>query len=274
VAVLGAAVAHATWNAIAHSVKDKILAVGLISVGGAICATPLAALAPMPTAAAWPFLAASVAVHMAYNIGLMLSYALGDFSQTYPLARGTAPLVVTILAAAFVGEIPTVTQALGVATVFCALSSLALTGRATAALADRRAVLAAIATGLTIATYTVIDGVGVRRSGSAVGYAGWLILLEGGLVGVAAMLVRREGLLRSIRSIWLPCLGGGAISLLAYGLVLWAQTHGSLAPISALRETSIILGALIGTLVFHERFGRQRVIASIFVAAGIVLLTL
>jgi drug/metabolite transporter (DMT)-like permease len=182
--------------------------------------------------------------------------------------------VVTILAATFVGEIPTATQTLGVAMVFCALSSLALTGRATAALADRRAVLAAIATGLTIATYTVIDGVGVRRSGSAVGYAGWLIVLHGGLIGVAAMFVRREGLLRSIRPIWLPCLAGGAISLLAYGLVLWAQTRGPLAPISALRETSIIIGALIGTLVFHERFGRQRVIASIFVAVGIVLLTL
>jgi drug/metabolite transporter (DMT)-like permease len=273
-AVLAAAVAHATWNAIAHSIKDKLVAMALVGGGGAICAAPLAAFAPVPATAAWPYLGASVAVHMAYNLGLMQSYKLGDFSQTYPLARGTAPLVVTVLAAVFVGEMPTPTQALGVMMIFLALSSLALTGRATAGRSDRLATAAAIGTGLTIAAYTVIDGVGVRRSGNAAGYVGWLILLEGGAVAIAAILVRRGALVEQLPTIWMPGLAAGGISLTAYGLVLWAQTRGALAPISALRETSIIAGALIGTIVFHERFGRARVIASAFVAAGIVLLSI
>jgi len=124
-AVLTAAVAHATWNAIAHSIRDKFLALALVGAGGALFAAPLTAFAPMPAVAAWPYLASSVAVHLAYNLGLMQSYRLGDFSQTYPLARGTAPLVVTVLAAVFVGEVPTPTQTFGVAMVFLALSSLA-----------------------------------------------------------------------------------------------------------------------------------------------------
>ena len=273
-AVLTAAVAHATWNAIAHSIKDKFLALALVGAGGALFAAPLAAFAPMPAASAWPYLASSVAVHLAYNLGLMQSYRLGDFSQTYPLARGTAPLVVIVLAALFVGEVPTPTQIFGVAMVFLALSSLALSGRAAAGRTERWAVAAAICTGLTIAAYTVIDGVGVRRSGSPAGYVGWLILLEGGAVAMAAITIRRGALIDQVRPIWLPGLTGGGISLLAYGLVLWAQTRGALAPISALRETSIIAGALIGTIVFREQFGRARIAASVFVATGIVLLTL
>jgi drug/metabolite transporter (DMT)-like permease len=124
------------------------------------------------------------------------------------------------------------------------------------------------------AAYAVNDGVGASRSGSPAGYVGWLILLEGGAVAIAAITVRRGALIEQIRSIWLPGLTGGGISLAAYGLVLWAQTRAALAPISALRETSIIAGALIGTVVFHERFGRAHAAASVFVATGIVPLTL
>ena len=273
-AVLAAAVAHATWNAIAHSIKDKLLAMGWMGGGGAICAVPLVVFAPQPAAAAWPYLLGSVAVHIAYNAGLIQAYKHGEFSRSYPLARGTAPLVVALLAAIFVGEIPTPIQSVGIAIIFCALAGLAFAGDRAPGAGSRWAVAAAIATGLTIATYTVIDGVGVRHSGSPLGYAGWLMLLHGSVIAVTALVVRRgDTLRRELRATWLPGLIGGAISLLAYGLVLWSQTQGALAPISALRETSIIIGALIGTVVFHERFGRVRVVASAFAAAGIILLT-
>lgn len=274
VAVLTAAVAHATWNGIAHSIKDKFLALALVGAGGSLFAAPLAAFASGPAGAARPYLACSVALHLAYNLGLVQSYRLGDFSATYPLARGTAPLVVTVLAAVFVGETPTPTQIFGVAMVFAALSSLAVSGRAVGGRTDRWAMAAAICTGLTIAAYTVIDGVGVRRSDSPAGYVGWLIMLEGGAMAAAAIIIRRRSLIDQVRPIWLPGLAGGGISLLAYGLVLWAQTRGPLATISALRETSIIVGALIETIAFHERFGRTRIAASVLVVIGIVLLTL
>ena len=136
----------------------------------------------------------------------------------------------------------------------------------------RAAFAAAVGTGLTIAAYTTVDGVGVRLSGSPVGYIGWLILLQSLCVPLFAMVRRRNVLLKQPRRILLSGLAAGALSVLAYGLVLWAQTRGALAPIAALRETSVIFGAIIGTLIFHESFGRTRIVATVLVAAGIVLL--
>ena len=135
-----------------------------------------------------------------------------------------------------------------------------------------RRFLAAVGTGLTIAAYTTVDGVGVRLSASPVGYIGWLMLLESLGVPMFALVRRRDVLLKQPRRILLAGLAAGALSVLAYGLVLWAQTRGALAPIAALRETSVIFGAIIGTLVFREPFGRTRIAATVLVAAGIVLL--
>jgi drug/metabolite transporter (DMT)-like permease len=197
----------------------------------------------------------------------MASYRLADFSQAYPLARGTSPLVVTVLAAVFVGEVPSLPVLTGVVIVSLGLGSLMLAGGRPSR-RDAPAIAAAVATGLTIATYSTIDGVGVRESGSAAGYTGWLLLMESSLLVTYAF--TQLGQVR--RHLWLGSLGG-ALSVLAYGLVLWAQTRGALAPIAALRESSIIAGALIGTVFFHERFGQSRVVATAVVFVGIVLVT-
>jgi drug/metabolite transporter (DMT)-like permease len=133
--------------------------------------------------------------------------------------------------------------------------------------------LAAIGTGLTIAAYTTVDGVGVRLSASPVGYIGWLMLLQSLCVPAFALVRRRDVLAEQPPRILLTGLLAGALSVLAYGLVLWAQTRGALAPIAALRETSVIFGAIIGTLAFHEPFGRSRIAATVLVAAGILLLS-
>jgi drug/metabolite transporter (DMT)-like permease len=267
-AVLAAAVTHATWNAIAHGIKDQTLAFALIGVGGIIVAIPLVIVAAMPRAAAWPYLLGSIAIHVFYNLLLMQCYRLGEFSQVYPLARGVSPLVVTVLAAAFVHEHLAPVQIGGVAVVSAGLAFLVFGGRRP----GRGAFLAAVGTGLTIAAYTTVDGVGVRASASPVGYIGWLILLQSLCVPLFAVVRRRDVLLKQPRRILLSGLLAGALSVLAYGLVLWAQTKGALAPIAALRETSVIFGAIIGTLVFHEPFGRSRIIATVLVVAGIILL--
>jgi drug/metabolite transporter (DMT)-like permease len=267
-AVLAAAVTHAVWNAIAHSIKDQLLAFALIGVGGIIVAIPLVILAPMPRADCWPYLLGSVAIHVFYNLLLMRAYRFGEFGQVYPLARGTSPLVVTILAAAFVHEEPTLPQIAGVLVVSAGLATLVFAGRRP----GRKALLAAIGTGLTIAAYTTVDGVGVRLSHSSTGYIGWLMVLENLGVPLFALIKRRTVLKEQPRRIVLSGLLAGALSVLAYGLVLWAQTRGALAPIAALRETSVIFGAIIATLVFREPFGRTRVAATIVVTAGIILL--
>ena len=267
-AVLAAAVTHAVWNAIAHGIKDQTLAFALIGVGGAAVSVPLVIVAALPRSSAWPYLLASVGIHVFYNLLLMQCYRLGEFSQVYPLARGVSPLVVTILAAVFVHEHLAPAQIGGVAVVSAGLAFLVFGGRRP----GRGAFLAAVGTGLTIAAYTTVDGVGVRASASPVGYIGWLILLQSLCVPLFAAVRRRDVLLKQPRRILLSGLLAGALSVLAYGLVLWAQTKGALAPIAALRETSVIFGAIIGTLVFREPFGRSRITATVLVVAGIVLL--
>jgi len=266
-------VAHATWNAIAHAIDDRMVALVLLGLGSVAFALPFALLARRPAAEVWPLLVFSTVLHVGYTLLLMLSYRLGEFSQVYPLARGTAPLVVVLVAVLVVGELPAAAEVAGIVLIAAALVGLALTGRRAGA-NDPRAVAAAIATGLMIAAYTVVDGIAVRRSGSAAGYAGWLVAIEGAGLVVAAVAIRGRALIPGIRRVWLPGVAGGGLSVLAYGLVLWAQTRGPLAVVSALRETSIIAGALIGTLVFHERFGRARTIAAAVVVAGIALITL
>jgi drug/metabolite transporter (DMT)-like permease len=287
-AVLAAAVTHATWNAIAHGIKDQLLAFGLIGAGGILVAIPLVILSPFPLSACWPYLLASIVIHVFYNLLLMRSYRYGEFGQVYPLARGTSPLVVTVLAAVFAAERPSVAQVAGVLVVSCGLVLLVLagrTGRRAAARGGsgggsgrggglgRAALVAAVGTGLTIAAYTTVDGLGVRLSGSSVAYIGWLMLLESLCVPAWALARRRHVLLSgtSRRVLGSGLLAGG-LSVLAYGLVLWAQTRGDLAPIAALRETSVIFGAVIGTVVFHEPFGRWRIAATLLVVIGVLLL--
>jgi drug/metabolite transporter (DMT)-like permease len=267
-AVLAAAVTHATWNAIAHGIKDQTLAFGLIGVGSIAVAIPLAIVAVMPRAASWPYLLSSVAILVFYNLLLMQCYRLGEFSQVYPLARGISPLVVTVLAAVFVHEHLALPQIVGVVVVSAGLALLVFGGRRP----GRAAFLAAVGTGLTISAYTTVDGVGVRLSGSAAGYVGWQMLLESLCVPIFALVRRREVVLKQPPRILVSGLLAGALSVLAYGLVLWAQTRGALAPIAALRETSVIFGAIIGTLFFREPFGRTRIAATVVVVAGIVLL--
>jgi drug/metabolite transporter (DMT)-like permease len=278
-AVLVAAVTHATWNAIAHGIKDQVLAFGLIGAGSIIVSVPLVVIARFPLAACWPYLLASVFIHVFYNLLLMRSYRYGEFGQVYPLARGTSPLLVTVLAAVFAAERPSAPQVCGVLVISCGLAVLVFAGRRSRADSgrgsgpSRAALLAAGATGVTIASYTTVDGLGVRHAGSPLGYIGWLMLLESLCVPAWALARRRREVMGGAsRRVLLSGLLAGALSVLAYGLVLWAQTRGALAPIAALRETSVIFGAIIGTVVFREPFGRSRIAATVLVVMGVLLL--
>lgn len=270
-AVLLAAVTHASWNAIAHRIPDKLVGFTLIAGGGALLGLVLAAFAPLPAAGAWPYLLLSAVIHVVYYLLLMASFRLGDFGQAYPIARGTAPLVVTVLAAVLAGEVPGAWASAGVAVSCAGLTAVALRGLR-GRRPDRRAIGAALATGLSIAAYTVVDGLGVRASGSALGYTSWLMLLNGVGVPVYALSRWRVAFLPTLRPYAALGLLGAALSVAAYGLVLWAQTRAELAPIAALRESSIIVGAAIGATFFKERFGLSRVAGAVLVVAGIGLM--
>ncbi|MFD3834818.1 EamA family transporter [Streptomyces sp. NPDC058642] len=270
-AVLLAAVTHASWNAIAHKITDKLVGFTLIAGGGMLIGLALVPFTAFPAAGAWPYLLSSACIHIAYYALLMKSFRLGDFGQAYPIARGTAPLVVTVLAAVFAHEVPDGWAAAGIAVSCAGLTGVALWG-----LRGNRpnwaAIGAALATGLTIAAYTVVDGLGVRASGSSLGYIAWLMAVQGVVLPAYAACRRRGQLVPTLRPFAVLGLVGAALSVAAYGLVLWAQTKAELAPIAALRESSIIVGAAIGAVFFKERFGMPRIAAAGLLVVGIGLM--
>ena len=260
--VLIAAVLHAGWNALLKPLDERLgtLALGLFVTGlGALIAAPFL----RPGSAALVFIGVSVCLHVLYDVLLMGSYRVGDFNQVYPLARGTSPLVVTVVAAIVASEHLSGAQIAGVVVISVGLAVLAGRPRHAQAAATRLA----FATGLVIAAYTVIDGLGVRHSHGALAYSIWLFALHGPLVA----LVARRSLAPARPHLALGTLAA-FMSLVAYALVIWAQRHGDLGPIAALRETSVVVAALIGALVFKERLGARRVLASMVVVTGVVLL--
>ncbi len=272
-AVLAAAVLHATWNAIAHAITDRLVGFALIGGVSTFGGLVLVLVSPAPASASWGYFVASAVVHVLYNLSLMRGYQLGEFGQVYPLARGFSPWLVAIGGAVFAGEYLPAVGIVGIVVVSAGLITLVFAGGALTRVRSP-AVGAALLTGVTIATYTTIDGLGVRESGSVAGYTGWLFLLNGPALPIAFAAARRGHVWRELRPHAALGALGGVLSLGAYGLVLWAQTRGALAPIAALRETSVIIGAIIGAVIFKESFGRWRIAATVLVATGVILINL
>jgi len=287
--VLFAAALHASWNAIVKSVTDRAWLVALIGAATATLAVPLAILAVAPARAAWAAIGVSTVLHVTYNLMLVAIYRAGDYNQVYPVARGTAPPAVAIASVLLVGERLSPEQVIGLLVLSGGLLTLAVGRRGSS-----RAVGLAVLTGLLIAGYTVIDGIGVRHAHSVLGYAGWLFLGEGAATALvlwgsgvrrgraAGVRSRSEpvpgvsgpALKKSGRDVVWRAVAAAALSLAAYMLVLWAQEHGGLAVVAALRETSVVFAAVLGAYVFDEGMPSRRIAASVLVAAGAAALAL
>jgi drug/metabolite transporter (DMT)-like permease len=270
-AVLFSALLHAIWNSLAHAVGDRLVGFALIGVADAAGGAVMVAFAGLPPTGAWPFIVTSAALHVAYNLLLLASYQLGEFSQMYPLARGTSPWVVALVSVVVLGRELPVSELAGVLAVSAGLIALVFIGGRPGR-KDLPALAAAVLTGLAIASYTVVDGLGVVHA-PLFAYTGWLFLLQGAPIAVLAVVRRGRRLPAAVRESAVPGLVGGAISIAAYTIVLWAQTSGALAPIAALRETSIVFGALIGAVFLGERLGARRAMAAAVVLAGVVLIS-
>jgi drug/metabolite transporter (DMT)-like permease len=282
--VLSAAFLHAGWNAILKFIPDKMAASLLMTVSSGVLAGIGCFFLPVPDRASWTLLLVSAALHVGYFLMLVKTFEIGDFNQVYPLARGLSPVVVAGFAT-LLGDPMSRHQTVGIAVVCGGLATLVFSaGRPKRA--QGKALFWAAMTGLSIATYTVTDGVAVRHSGTAAGYTAWMMLVEGLMMSVAfATILARRGTApngdRAGLQATLRALGrgdvvrgviAGALSLLAYGLVLWAQTRGALAAVSALRETSVIFGAALGSVFLREPFGRYRILAAVTIAGGILIL--
>jgi drug/metabolite transporter (DMT)-like permease len=269
--VIAAGVLHACWNAIIARADDRLMAFGALGIAVTVAGVLALALAGLPYRTAIAFAVVSGAIHVGYDLALMNSYRIGAFNQTYPIARGTSPLVVAVAAYFLAGEHLGVLPLAGIAILAAGLMSLALSsGRLTRG--DLPAVAAAVLTGLVIAAYTVVDGLGVRRAHDPYAYAGLLFLLQGPPMTLAALARRPVGAWRDVRLVGRG-LAAGALAFAAYGIVLWAQLRAPLAEVAAVRETSVIFAALIGMVVLRERFGARRVAAAAVIAVGILLIS-
>ena len=272
VIVIGAGALHATWNAIAKQVDDRLMAFAWIGVASTVGGGLGLVVTGLPYRAAIGFAITSAIIHVGYDLALMNSYRLGAFSQTYPIARGTSPLVVAVGAYFLANEHLSAAALLGVVTLAVGLISLAFSaGRLCRQ--DLPAVGAAILTGLTIAAYTIVDGLGVRRAHDPWAYVALLFLLQGPALTVTAA-VRRPASAWRVTSTMSRGLLAGILCVLAYGIVLWAQTQAPLAEVAAIRETSVVFAALIGVAALGEAFGRRRVAAAVVIATGIVLISI
>lgn len=273
--LLFAALLHAGWNAIAKHIPSQLAASTLIGgvclVGGLVGVLIL----PSPAPVSWPFLIVSACLQTGYLILLTASYRHGDFSQLYPLARGLAVMQVTIVSVVVLGERLSVLQQVGVGVIAGALVLLALT-RSHSTGGGHRGVGLAVLTGVCVAGYSVVDGQGVRLSGAPLGYAAALFLLQGVALPLtcAWLAADRRQLIVELRQHWRPGALGGLMSLVAYTIVVWAQSVTPLAVVSALRETSVLLAGVVGWFAFGERLSPVRTLLTIAAAGGVVALQL
>lgn len=262
--VLFAAVLHASWNAMLRAGADRLWSITIMCIAIAIVCAALAVVVPMPARPSWGYAILSALLHVGYNLFLVRTYRSGDLGQTYPISRGSSPVLVSLGAAIFAGEVPDAISAIGVVLVSGGIISLAFQGRKL----GLGTLPYALGTGCFIGAYSVTDGIGVRLSGTPVGYTVWMCLLWGVMAPLVYVAIRDwRSLVRGPRET-LVAAGGGLVSLIAYGIIIYAMSLGAMGPVSALRETSVVFAALIGRIFLHERLTAYRIAACLVVAAG------
>jgi drug/metabolite transporter (DMT)-like permease len=243
---------------------DRLWSITVMCIAIALVCGGLAFVLPMPAGASWGYAILSALFHVGCNLFLVRTYRSGDLGQTYPIARGSSPLLVSLGAALFAGEMPDPISMAGVLLVSGGIISLAFQGRRL----GLDSLAYALGTGCFIGAYSVADGIGVRLSGTPIGYTIWMCLLWGVvMLPVYAIIRDWRSLIRGPRETWVAA-GGGIVSLIAYGIVIFAMSLGPMGPVSALRETSVVFAALIGRFFLHERLTAHRIAACIVVAIG------
>ena len=265
--VILSAIAHSIWNALVKSAGDRVLTMVAIRTAGLVLGLAALPFVDWPAPESWTWLALTSCVMFAYYALLIRSYGVGDMSVVYPLARGLAPVLMTIAAFLAIGESLSTGQMVAVG-----LISLGIMALSIGAGASRPAVGFALATGVSVATYSFFGGLGVRAAGTVLGFQACLEIVTGlGVVGYA-LVTRRADLPEYIRNHGAVGLLAGAISVAGFLAFLLAARSLPLGPVVALRETSVIFGAVLGTMVLKEGFGFRRIAASALVVGGIALL--
>jgi drug/metabolite transporter (DMT)-like permease len=271
-AVLFAAACHAGWNALIKVGLDPLSTTTLISIGSGLVALILLPFVGLPAWGAWPWLAASVAIHLIYFASLIESYRTGDLGQVYPIARGSAPLMTAAATTVIVGERLSLVGWTGILALVAGVLLLSARGGRDLAVVDRRAIGFALFTAITVCGYSVVDGIGARASANPNAYSVCLF------IGIALMMVPyalyRDGrdVMPAMHLYWRRGLAGGALQFLSYGIAIWAMTIVPIAVVAALRETSVLFGAAIAVVLLKEPLRAVRIVAALMIVCGLILI--
>ncbi len=270
VVVLAAGLVHAVWNALVKSIPSQATSFAFVNLGVALTCWTAVPFVGLPRAQAWPYLIGSVGCHIGYELFLMGSYQRSDFARAYPIARGTAPLLVSLGGLVFASEHVSLAGVGGILLVVIGVMSLSYVKHSTKL--DRTGAYWALTTGVAIAVYTVVDGLGVRASHNTLRYAATLFVIQSTL-WILAVALRRGWRFSASRSTVVTGVAAGVLSMVAYTAVLYAQTRASLGIVSALRETGVVWAAMIGIVVFKEGRARTLLTPALLVGAGIALMS-
>jgi drug/metabolite transporter (DMT)-like permease len=269
VIVLSAAMLHAVWNAIVKTAADRTTMLGLVALGHVIPGAVMVALLPLPSPESLPYVLASTVIHFGYFYMLGRAYAHGDLSVVYPIARGVVPALVALWAMLFAGEVLPLQAWGGIALIACGIQLSSW--QALRSGVGRAALGYAVGTGICISAYSLTDGLGVRLSGNTLSYWAWGAFLH--LFVTLFIGLRKRNALGALRPrTWAIGIGGGFVSMTAYGLVLYAKNYAPLGAVSALRETSVIFAALIGFVFLKEGNWMRRLGAAVLMAGGVALI--
>lgn len=266
--ILFAALLHASWNALLRGGSDKLWSMTIMCVAVAIVSTVGALFLPVPAQESWFYAVLSALLHVGYNLFLVRTYRSGDLGQTYPISRGSSPVLITLCASIFAGEVVQTGTMIGIALVSAGIISLAFKGRKL----DVANLPYAFCTGCFIAAYSVTDGMGGRLSGSPMAYTAWMCALWGVMMPITYICLRDARSLFAVRPGLVTSLGGGVVSLLAYGIVIYAMTLAPMGAVSALRETSVLFAALLGYLFLGESLTARKILACVVIATGTLII--
>ena len=268
-AVLFAAFLHAGWNALIKMGADKLGGMVMLSVAHGVLALPLALISPWPSAETWPWLIGSGLIHFAYQVFLMLAYQHGDLSRVYPIARGTAPMIVLVAGAFLLEDEMSAAEVGGILLVGAGILMMAhgvfRHGE------SRRMLPFALGSACATAGYSLVDGLGARVSGDAVAYVAWLFVLDAAFFTPVCLGLRGSVVLRAPLRDWLRNGAAALASYGAYAIAVWAMTQAPIALVTALRETSILFAVLIGWLALGDRMDRAKAAAALMIVLGVVL---
>lgn len=271
--LLLAATMHAVWNGMIKGAGDGVAMASWVYCGSAVLLAPALLFVPSLPARGWWLLAVHFALHMVYKALLINMYRLGDFSRVFPVARGSAPALVTLAAIPVAGEIPSSVALAGIAIVTLGLVIFAFEPGALQR-ASLQSFLLAGAAGVVVSAYTIVDALGVRLEGAGLTY--FVLLFVGDGIGMLflGLFWRGRTLWPLMASSWRTGIPGSVLSISNFAIVLWVVTFTPIGPVAAVRETSIVIAALIGVIFFRESFGPRRVVAACIIVAGVALLNL